>query len=58
MLSGFVGGIFTAWVLSWFNVDNMIADFFLTTCNFVVTPSIYYIGFGIVGLLGGAFRRE
>lgn len=58
MLDGFVGGLFVAFILSLFSVDEMILEVlkpFITTIT--LTKSHYYILFGLIGLVGGLFRR-
>ena len=59
MLGGFIGGLFVAWILSLFHVNVMIIDVvqpFVKTV--VLTNSHYYIAFGLIGLIGGAFTRR
>lgn len=58
MLEGFVGGLFTAWVLTWFGVDKMIIESLYEVFDVSISVSVYYIGFGIIGLVGGAFRKN
>jgi len=58
MISGFVSGLIAAWILSWFHVNRMlieVAQPFLS--NVELTNAHYYIAFGVVGLIGGAFTR-
>lgn len=58
MLEGFIVGLFSAWVLSLFGVDSMLLEViqsFNKTITF--TSSHYYILFGLIGLIGGAFTK-
>lgn len=57
MLKGFVGGLVVAWILSWFNVDHMIAQGLWEVFRLHISPATYYIGLGLIGLIGGAFNR-
>lgn len=58
MLEGFVGGLLTAWILSWFGVDHMIIDSLYEVFNISISESVYYVGFGLIGLIGGAFKED
>ena len=53
MLNGFISGLFTAWVLSWFGVDGMIITSLKEVFNINISVSTYYIGFGLIGLISG-----
>ena len=57
MLSGFLSGLLTAFVLSFFGIDHMFIE---VMQNFILglplTTSHYYMFFGFIGLLGGAFK--
>ena len=57
MLEGFVSGLIVAWVLSLFQVDNMVIRSVAEVFKIGISVSSYYIGFGLLGLIGGAFRR-
>lgn len=57
MLSGFLSGLLTAFVLSFFGVDHMFIEVVqIFTLGLPLTTSHYYMFFGFIGLLGGAFR--
>lgn len=59
MLGGFIGGLFVAWVLSLFGVNTIILEVtqpFIKTI--ILTNSHYYILFGLIGLIGGAFSKS
>ncbi len=58
MLEGFVGGLLTAWILSWFGVDHMIIDSLYEVFNISISESVYYVGFRLIGLIGGAFKKD
>lgn len=58
MLGGFVGGLIVAWVLSLFNVDTMVLEVFQPFTDITLTSNYYYIGFALIGLIGGAFRKS
>lgn len=58
MLGGFIGGLIVAWFLSLFKVDTMILDVFQPFTEITLTSSYYYIGFALIGMIGGAFKRS
>lgn len=57
MISGFMSGIITAFILSLFGFDHMFTE---VMQSFTLSPSLttshYYVFFGFIGMLGGAFR--
>lgn len=57
MLDGFVGGLIVAWILSLFNVDSMVLEVCQSFTDIQLTTSYYYIGFALIGLIGGAFKK-
>ncbi|MDA3732369.1 hypothetical protein PBV87_12810 [Niameybacter massiliensis] len=57
MLEGFIGGLIVAWLLSLFGVDHMVLEVCQTFTEVQLTTSFYYIGFALIGLIGGAFKR-
>jgi hypothetical protein len=57
MLNGFIGGLLVAWILSWFGVDNMVIRSVAEIFKVGMSVSTYYISFGIIGLIGGAFGK-
>lgn len=57
MISGFISGMITAFILSLFGVDHMFIEVMQNfTLGLPLTTSHYYMFFGFIGLLGGAFR--
>ena len=59
MLEGFVGGLFTAWVLSLFEINDMIIEVLQPFVkNIILTDSHYYVLFGLIGLIGGSFGKQ
>ena len=57
MLNGFLSGIIVGGVLSLFGVDHMFIEVMQNfTSGLPVTTSHYYMFFGFIGLLGGAFK--
>lgn len=58
MLGGFIGGLIVAFILSLFGVNVMILEVAQPFMKAVtLTNSHYYILFGLIGLIGGAFSR-
>ena len=53
MLSGFVSGIFLAWFLTLFNVDQMFVQAVNEMFKTTVSVASYYIIFGIIGIITG-----
>ena len=57
MISGFISGMITAFILSLFGVDHMFIEVMQNfTLGLPLTTSHYYMFFGFIVLLGGAFR--
>ena len=57
MTNGFIKGIITAFILSFFGVEHMLIEVMQSfTLGLPLTTSHYYMFFGLVGLLGGAFK--
>ena len=57
MLSGFLSGLLTAFVLSFFGIDHMFIEVMQNfTSGLPVTIIHYYMFFGFIGLFGGAFK--
>ena len=58
MLEGFVAGLIIAYVLTFFNVDNIIIN---TIQSFIpdiqITIDIYYTLFGVVGMVSGLIKE-
>lgn len=58
MLDGLIGGLFTAWLLTIFNIDKMFVEALQPLMsNVILTSSHYYMVFGLIGLIGGAFGK-
>jgi hypothetical protein len=57
MLGGFISGLLVAWILSWFGVHCLIISAVQPFTGVELTAGLYYLAFGLVGLVGGAFRR-
>jgi len=58
MLVGFIGGLIVAWVLSLFSVDVLIIDALQPFVRDVtLNTAMYYVAFGLIGLIGGAFKK-
>lgn len=52
MFGGFIGGLFTAWILSLFYVDKMLIEVAQPIIkNIELTNSHYYIFFGVLGMI-------
>lgn len=58
ILEGFVGGLFVAWILSWFNVDVMLLEVIQSFIEIQLTTNHYYILVAMIGLIGRAFQKE
>ena len=57
MLNGFISGTIVGGVLSLFGVDHMFIEVMQNfTSGLPVTIIHYYMFFGFIGLLGGAFK--
>lgn len=57
MLEGFVGGLIVAWILSLFYIDIMVLEVCQAFTDTQLTTIYYYIGFALIGLIGGAFKK-
>lgn len=58
MLGGFVGGLLVAWILSLFGVHHMVINSVKELLGATISVSTYYISFGIIGLVSGAFSKD
>ena len=58
ILDGFVGGLFAAWILTWFDVDLMVLEAIQPFIDIQLTTSHYYILIAMIGLVGGAFGAK
>lgn len=57
MLEGIIEGLIVAFILSLFNVDEIVADAFKELFKMEITTSGYYFIFAILGLISGIFNR-
>lgn len=57
MLSGFIGGLFVAWFLRLFDVDNILIGFSKDVFKRTITLNTYYVMFGVLGIVAGLFNR-
>jgi ABC-type uncharacterized transport system permease subunit len=57
MLSGFVGGLITAWILTIFDIDDILIGFFKETFKKSISINTYYVAFGILGMIAGLFGK-
>ena len=58
ILDGFVGGLFAAWILTWFDVDLMVLEVIQPFIDIQLNTSHYYILIAMIGLVGGAFGAK
>lgn len=58
VLGGFVGGLFVAWILTWFDVDLMVLEVIQPFIDIQLTTSHYYILIAMIGLVGRAFGAK
>jgi hypothetical protein len=47
-LNGFICGLLIAWVLTWFNVDDIIINGIFDLTGYLMTKSVYYLAFGVI----------
>lgn len=52
---GFVGGLIVAWILSLFKINIMFLEVLQPFTSIDLANSHYYVLFGMIGLIGGAF---
>lgn len=57
MLDGIISGLLVAWVLSWFNIHNMLIDVLQPYINLDLTINHYYVAFLVIGMIGGLLHR-
>jgi hypothetical protein len=53
MLEGFINGLFIAWVLTIFNIDDVILDAIEEIFNKKYSINVYYLIAGILGAISG-----
>lgn len=58
MISVFIGGLLTAWVLSWFGFDELIMSFSNDTFKYKLTSSQYYVGFATLTVVSSFFMNK
>ena len=51
-MNGIIGGLFLAWVLTWFNVDRIIIDGINELFAMSISKAGYYVLFAIIGFIG------
>ena len=57
MLSGALGGLIVAFILSLFGFDHLFIDV-IKQFGYEISLSTYYVLFIIIGFIGGAFGRK
>lgn len=57
VVDGFVVGLIVAWILSLFNVNSMVLEVCQSFTDIQLTISYYYIGFALIGLIGGLLKK-
>ncbi|MBE3101007.1 MAG: hypothetical protein IMZ47_01905 [Firmicutes bacterium] len=50
-MNGIIGGLFLAWVLTWFNVDRIIIDGINELFALSISTAGYYVLFAIIGFI-------
>ena len=55
MLTGFVGGLITAWFLTLFHVEVILIDAIQPFVSIELNVSMYYVLFAILGMVGEIF---
>jgi hypothetical protein len=58
MLGGFIGGLFIAWILTWFNVQTIIIAGVFDLFGFTLTIPAYYVVAGIIGAITALFTPK
>ncbi|MDZ5254180.1 hypothetical protein [Clostridium sp. LIBA-8841] len=51
MLSGLLGGLFVAWILSLFDFDSMVINSIHEVFDIEVSKDLYYVIFALIGLI-------
>lgn len=51
MLSGLLGGLFVAWILSLFDFDSMVINSIHEVFDIEVSRDLYYVIFALIGLI-------
>ena len=58
MLEGFVAGLIIAYILTFFNVDNIIINAIqLFVPDIKITIDIYYVLFGVLGMMSELIKE-
>lgn len=57
MLEGFVSGFIVGWVLTWFDIDQMVLEVLQPLTSVQLTIAHFYVALGLIGLIGGAFGK-
>ena len=58
MFGGLIGGIFVAWFLSLFGVNNLIIRGLHELIGISISNAGYYTIFAIIGVFGGAIKKD
>lgn len=58
MLSGLLGGLFVAWILSLFNFDHMFINAVYELLGLKISTDVYYVVFALLGLICGIINKE
>ncbi|ELC8442194.1 hypothetical protein QYB59_001215 [Clostridium perfringens] len=51
MLSGLLGGLFVAWILSLFDFDKMVINSIYEVFDIEISKDLYYVIFALIGLI-------
>lgn len=51
MLSGLLGGLLVAWILSLFDFDKMVINSIYEVFDIEVSKDLYYVIFALIGLI-------
>lgn len=57
MLEGFVSGFIVGWVLTWFDIDQMVLEVIQPLTSVQLTTAHFYVALGLIGLIGGVFGK-
>lgn len=51
MLSGLLGGLLVAWILSLFDFDKMVINSIYEVFDIEISKDLYYVIFALIGLI-------
>lgn len=58
MINGLVGGLFAAWILTGFDVHDILIEAIQPMFPMIeITKNHYYLVFAVVGMVGGLFNK-